>query len=130
MTSTSEPNKGFWLTLGFIVAFLAVGLPHWNLTYAEVSLPNSMMGPGLWVLSFVAAAVRFGGKVSFVNATVVIGSAAPAAILARVVGETTRNPTSHNLWPIECVIAAVVGLMGAAAGALLFTLYTWMMRAR
>jgi hypothetical protein len=40
-------------------------------------------------------------------------------VLGRVVVETFRDPTSHNLWPFEIIIAAVVGFAVACVGALL-----------
>ena len=43
--------------------------------------------------------------------------------MARVVAETSRDPTSHNLWPLEILIALAVGvvcsLIGTALGSLL-----------
>ena len=38
------------------------------------------------------------------------------AVLGRVAVETTRDPTSHNLWPIEIMIAGGIGLAAAAVG--------------
>ena len=42
----------------------------------------------------------------------------PAAVLARVAVETTLDPTSHNLWPFELVIAGFVGGFCAGLGML------------
>ena len=39
--------------------------------------------------------------------------------MARVVVDTARDPTSHNLWPFEMVIAFALGLAGAVPGALI-----------
>ena len=38
------------------------------------------------------------------------------AVLARVAVETAEDPTSHNLWPFEVVIAGGIGFAGALAG--------------
>ncbi|HEX5830649.1 MAG TPA: hypothetical protein VFY16_06695, partial [Gemmatimonadaceae bacterium] len=46
------------------------------------------------------------------------GGAVPTAVLARVVMDGVRDPTAHNLWPLEIVIAGLVGLGCALAGAL------------
>ena len=47
----------------------------------------------------------------------------PAAVMARVVVDTARDSTSHNLWPLEILIALAVGLacslVGTALGSLL-----------
>jgi hypothetical protein len=39
-------------------------------------------------------------------------------VMARVVVETFQNPTTHNLWPFELVIASAVGLAVASVGSL------------
>jgi drug/metabolite transporter (DMT)-like permease len=41
------------------------------------------------------------------------------AVGGRVAVETTTDPTSHNLWPFEVVIAGGIGLVGALLGVLL-----------
>lgn len=38
------------------------------------------------------------------------------AVLGRVVVEAARDPTSHNLWPVEVVIAGGIGLVAALIG--------------
>jgi hypothetical protein len=38
------------------------------------------------------------------------------AVLVRVAVETMRDPTSHNLWPFEVVIAGGIGLVGGLVG--------------
>jgi hypothetical protein len=44
-------------------------------------------------------------------------------VIARVIVETSQDPTSHNLWPLELIIASAVGLavslVGSLAGGLL-----------
>ena len=46
-----------------------------------------------------------------------VGASAPAAVAVRVFVEIILDPTSHNLWPFEIVIAAATGFACAAAGA-------------
>jgi NhaP-type Na+/H+ or K+/H+ antiporter len=38
------------------------------------------------------------------------------AVLVRVAVETARDPTSHNLWPFEALIAGSIGFVGALIG--------------
>jgi hypothetical protein len=38
------------------------------------------------------------------------------AVMGRVGVETSRDPTSHNLWPFEVVIAGSIGFAGALLG--------------
>jgi hypothetical protein len=105
------------LASAFFVVFFAVGVPYWRIPYSQASLPNSLYGWGLVVILVLAAVLRF--KASFVRTFITVGLAVPAMVLARVVAETSRDPTSHNLWPFEIIIAAGVGFSAALAGALL-----------
>jgi len=36
------------------------------------------------------------------------------------------DPTSHNLWPLELIIAAVVGVVCSLAGAVIGSLPSWL----
>ena len=49
--------------------------------------------------------------------TVIVGASVPAAVFARVIYDTSSDPTSHNLWPFEIILAAGPGLIAALAGA-------------
>ena len=57
-------------------------------------------------------------KAGFWTTTLVVGASVPAAVMARVVHDTWSDPTSHNLWPFELILAAGPGLLVAAIGAL------------
>lgn len=106
------------LIIAFIASFLAIGLPYWQIPYAKVSLPSTLLGFGLVVVFLAAAACRLVPSAGFLLAALV-GAAAPAAVIARVMYETSADPTSHNLWPFEVVIAAFVGLAASIVGSLL-----------
>jgi hypothetical protein len=101
-----------------VIGFFVIGLPYWQIPYAKVSLPSSLYGPGLLVVGVLAAAARIFGKIRFRGVVCVVGASVPAPILARIVIETTNDPTSHNLWPFEVIIAAMVGGLCSSAGAL------------
>jgi hypothetical protein len=112
-----------WLLIGFLIAFVAVGFAHWQLPYDQVSLPNSLYGPGLVAVGLIAMMLRAFGTGRFLTIWLLIAATVPTAVMARVMLETSRDPTSHNLWPLELLIALVVGLvcslMGTAIGSLL-----------
>ncbi len=112
----------YWLIAAFVAGFFAVGYPFWQIPYNKVSLPNTLYGPGLVVVGLAAAAARALGKARLLAVILVVGAAVPAAIIARVAVETTKDPTSHNLWPFEVIIAAFVGVTCSLAGALLGSL--------
>lgn len=106
------------LIIAFIASFLAIGLPYWQVPYAKVSLPNTLLGFGLIVVFLFAVACRLVPPTHFLLAAMV-GAAAPAAVITRVMYETSADPTSHNLWPFEVVIAAFVGFCVSLVGSIL-----------
>ncbi len=105
------------VSVAILAAFFAVGIVYWQIPYSEASLPNSLYGPGLVVLLLIAAAFRGVTRATFLQTLYAVGLAVPAMVMARVVVETSRDPTSHNLWPFEIIIATGVGLAAALGGA-------------
>ena len=96
---------------------IACGAPYWPLAYREVSLPGNP----------ATATFLLGGAAAGVLATYLLRPARLApllavaggfvlAVLGRVTVETSRDPTSHNLWPFEVVIIGGIGLVAAALG--------------
>jgi hypothetical protein len=122
MNKVANSAATYWLAAAFVVGFFAVGFPYWQVPYSKVSLPDALYGAGLLAICILASAARAFGKARVVFLVFAVGAAVPAAVLARVVVEATKDPTSHNLWPIELIIAAVVGIVCSSAGALLGSL--------
>jgi hypothetical protein len=108
--------------IAFAVSFLAVGIPYWSVPYAQVALPNTLWGFGLLVVLLSSAAVRAALGVTVLRTFAVVGASVPAAVLVRVIAGVSADATSHNLWPLELILAAAVGfpvaLLGALAGKL------------
>jgi hypothetical protein len=106
----------------WLVAFLAVGLPYWSIPYGSVNLPNALPILGLLVVAGSALYLVASRRQSFGMATGILATTVPAAVMARVIVEVAGDPTSHNLWPFELIIAGVSGVvvagMGAGIGAL------------
>ena len=111
-----------WLVAAFAISFFAVGLPYWQVPYSKVSLPSTLYGTGLIVVGVLAAAARAGGKAHLLGVILAVGAAVPAPILARITVDTAQDPTSHNLWPFELIIAAMIGMLVSSAGALVGSL--------
>jgi disulfide bond formation protein DsbB len=126
MDKTTKNNRKYWLLGGFVVGFFVVGVPYWQIPYAKVSLPDSLYGTGLLVVGVLAAAACGLGKARLFSVILVLGGSVPAAVLARVAVDTAKDPTSHNLWPFEFIIAAVVGVLCSSAGALVGSLPAWL----
>jgi hypothetical protein len=103
----------------FAIAMLAIGLPYWSIPYGRVTLPDALPVLGLLVVAVAAGVVRGCRAASVWRATLIVGGAVPAAVFARVLVEGLLDPTSHNLWPFELLIAAAYGLPAALGGAVL-----------
>jgi hypothetical protein len=122
MTKFANTTATYRLAAAFLVSFFTVGVPYWQIAYPKVSLPDTLYGAGLLAVGILAAAARALGRARLVTVILVVGAAVPAAVLARVAVETANDPTSHNLWPLEMIIAAVVGMVNSSAGALVGSL--------
>jgi ABC-type branched-subunit amino acid transport system permease subunit len=110
--------KRIALPVAFLRCFFAVGIPYWAVAYRDASLPDTLIAPGLLVVVSIAAVLRLRGLASILKAALAAGGAVPVAVLARVIAETRADPTAHNLWPLEIVIAVLLGLAAALVGAL------------
>jgi hypothetical protein len=117
-----QPIAVYWLAASFVAGFFAVGIPYWQVPYAKVALPNTLYGTGLLVVGLLAAAASAFGKARLLAVILVVGAAVPGPILARIGADTTKDLTSHNLWPFEFIIAAVLGALCSSAGALVGSL--------
>jgi hypothetical protein len=109
-------NRWIAPVVGFVVPFLVLGALYWPIAYSEVELPSSLPAFGLVVLAVSAMVLRGGTATPFWAAWLFPAAAVPAVVMARVVVETSSDPTSHNLWPFEVVIAVVVGGVVSALG--------------
>jgi len=116
----------YWLSAAFALGFLAVGNSHWRLAYSQVSLPHTLMGPGLLLVGLSAFLSRAVGKSRLLATILIVGASVPTAVFARVAFDVAKDGTSHNLWPFELVIAAAVGLLASLVGTLLGSVPAWL----
>lgn len=122
MRNKMQSKAVYWLVAAFVISFFLMGVPYWQIPYAKVSLPNSLFGMGLLVVGVLAAAARAFGKARHLAVVLAVGAAVHAPILARIAVDTAKDPTSHNLWPFEFIIAAMIGALCSSAGALVGSL--------
>ena len=111
--------------LGAILAgLLACGLPLWPIPYQEVSMPDHPAASDWFLLGALAgllAGYLLRQRMWIPVLAVIAGFV--LAVLGRVAVETARDPTSHNLWPLEMIIAVIVGGGCALLGAILGTAF-------
>lgn len=100
-----------------LAGLLACGLPLWPIPYREVSMPGNPAA-SIWLLLGALAGVLAGHLLRQKMRVPVLAVTAGfvLAVLARVAVETARDPTSHNLWPLEVIIAGGIGLVAALIG--------------
>lgn len=123
--SAKIPSK--LLLACFVFSTVAVGIYWWRPQYGELQVLSSG-----WVLAIVSVVVAAAFASRVLNHSMLIGAAAAAggiaAIAIRIVVEVVQDPTSHNLWPFELVIASCFifpsALLGAAFGSVLKRLFT------
>jgi len=109
-------NRFAWPAVVAVVGVLAVGLFLWPPAYNDVQLPTSLLNVSMLVLLSLAAALMIWTPTPFWLAFLVTAAAAPIAVMLRVSVEVVSDPTSHNLWPLEVVLAAFTGGFFAALG--------------
>ena len=121
-------RNSLWLLTAFLISALAVGLSYWPIPYHRVSLPWSLLGVSLDVVA-VSACLLVVYRVAKFRTIILIETASiPAVVFVRVVMDGLKDPTSHNLWQLEIVIAFVVGFVSASIGALTGAIFAWSAR--
>ncbi|HEY8509133.1 MAG TPA: hypothetical protein VIL32_12290 [Steroidobacteraceae bacterium] len=114
-------------TVCFLIGVLSAGIPYWLVPYGKVNLPNAIMGPQLLIVGAVTLVAFMFRTAPFKKTLILFASVLPCAVMLRVIVEGVMDPTSHNLWPFEIVIAFGVGLVclvpAALIGSLLRTLW-------
>jgi uncharacterized membrane protein YfcA len=96
---------------------LACGLPLWPIPYREVSMPGNP-ATAVWMFLGALAGLLAGHLLRQRMRVPVLAVTAGfvLAVLGRVGVETTRDPSTHNLWPFEIIIAGGIGLAAAIVG--------------
>lgn len=115
-------KTSIWLRTAFLLSFLSAGIPYWLIPYREVNLPSALMGAGLVIVVLAALLLRACEIAPFWKTVRILGWSLAAAVIARVIVEGIHDPSSHNLWPFEVVIALLLGFACSMTGAAIGTL--------
>jgi hypothetical protein len=112
-----------WLAGAFLLCFVAGGFVEWRGSYQEYLQAGFHLATIAPLFVGVAMALTWLVGCAIVPSALAVGVAFPAIILVRVLLDGIRNPTAHNLWPVELVMAFVLGIImalpAAATGGLL-----------
>jgi len=112
-----NPDSVVVLVGGFVASALAIGLPYMGIPYSSADVPGSLVTWGMLVLFGMAAAMCLANRASFLATSATLLMVTPLIVMIRVIRDTALDPTSHNLWPFEVVIAVFLGGIVVLAGA-------------
>ena len=117
--------------LAIAAGILSCGIPLWPIPCKSVSMPANPSA-AVWLLgaacsgALAVALLRLRAR----TAVLAVALGFVLAVMGRVTWETNQDPTSHNLWPFEVVIAGGIGLAGALVGVLLVRVVDRMRRSQ
>ncbi|MBS1785278.1 MAG: hypothetical protein JST24_07610 [Acidobacteria bacterium] len=111
-------NRPILLALAVLaLAALAQGWTYWRIPYSQLNV-TALWSPLLIGITLLPTVSRYLGLHPLLGG-LAAGGSVPFVVMARVVVDGVKDPTSHNLWPFELVISGGLGLLVAATGAFL-----------
>jgi hypothetical protein len=90
---------------------LAYGLPYWFLPYNHT--PSWLV---VGITGMLAGAMAGSLMRGILKPTLCVAGGFAVACMARVVVDVIRDPTSHNLWPLEVAIVLIAGTIFGVTG--------------
>ncbi|MBL8749792.1 MAG: hypothetical protein JNK78_11575 [Planctomycetes bacterium] len=120
-TTSSADGEERWRYLATAIGcaigcLLLVGVPYWNVPSKRLELPGSLYGPGLAAVVIAGGALRLLAPRRWGTSWMLLTASIVTTVAVRIAVDVGRDPTSHNLFPFEIVIAAFVGAAAAGAG--------------
>jgi hypothetical protein len=108
-----------WRALGlFALTTFAVAIPYWWAFGERVDLPDALGGPMPPMLFAAGLFAVWRLRIGTSLPALAVCAAGPAAVMSRVFWDVAADPTAHNLWPFEVVLALWATLPGALIGVL------------
>jgi len=107
-----------WTVIAASLCTALFGTMYWSTPYSDLDIGS--IGLWLYVVAMVPVILlRATRTAPFLLAAAALPTGLVLAVMARIAVDVARDDTSHNLWPIEIVIAGVVGLFwGVIAAAI------------
>lgn len=100
------------LVLVFVVTTAAMAAPYWTAGYDSIR-EDGIFGSWYLVALLLVAGTFLAGTLSDVPLVVVsplMLTCVPLAVIGRVLIDTASQPTAHNLWPLEVVLAGTMSI--------------------
>ncbi len=107
-----------WTAIAAALCTALFGTVYWSTPYSDLDIGS--IGLWLYLVAMVPVIVlRATRTAPFLMAAAALPTGLVLAVMARIAVDVGRDGTSHNLWPIEIVIAGVVGVFwGVIAAAI------------
>ena len=112
-------RRTLWLASGFAAGLFLTGIPYWRLPYNANYFADPFVLAGFAALGLVTATVTASDAARLSHIFWTMLAAFPVAVMIRVVIDTAKDPTDHNLWPFELIFAAVASLAPVVPGLLI-----------
>jgi hypothetical protein len=106
------------LPLCFAIAFFAVGIPFWQVPFTEDPFAQGWIYPGLVFLATTPVLLVGNGIVRARRTLFWLSICMPAVDLVSIVRDLAKDPTSHNLFPIELIFFWGMGALIVVPGIL------------
>jgi hypothetical protein len=110
------------LRSAFLAALVVIAVPLLLVDYNSKAQATIAWVFAPLVAGMAALAVRAAGNAGVVSIVFWMALAPMAAAGLRVLMDVLRDPTTHNLWPLELFFSGMLGGGAALAGVLLGTL--------
>lgn len=110
----------------FILGLIAGGAATWFQPYNEILVWGMdyrlLMAIATFILAFL---YRFFSSAGTTTTGLYLGTGVIAALVLRIIIDVVGDYTSHNLWPMELALFALVAFPSAFIGAYLAELMAW-----
>jgi hypothetical protein len=116
-------DSRIWRWVGFLIAFVGVGFPYWQLAPELAGLPRALYGPGLVAVGAVAMLLRAFGTGRFLPLWLLIAMAVPAAVLVRLGLDALHGVEGPGLAVADVAAGLGLGLATALVGMLIGSLF-------
>lgn len=114
-----------WLLLAFAAVVLAAGIPYWRLPYDEINRGHFAILPGALLLGLLTLVLVMIEATPDKRIAVTMLFCVPMIDVVSIIKDTATDPTAHNLWPFELVIAAISGALIVVPAVLLGLVTRW-----
>lgn len=118
-------SGSIWLLLAFAAVVLAAGIPYWRLPYDEINRGHFAILPGALLLGLLTLVLVLIEATPDKRIAVTMLFCVPMIDVVSIIKDTATDPTAHNLWPFELVIAAISGALIVVPAVLLGLVARW-----